>query len=51
VAPTSSLADLAGEADAIVCLEDHEYFGAIGMYYADFRQLSDQDVIDLLARF
>jgi predicted phosphoribosyltransferase len=51
VAPTSTLAELAGEADDIVCLEDHEHFGAIGMFYADFRQLSDQDVIDLMARF
>jgi len=51
VAPTSSLAELAGEADAIVCLEDHELFGAIGMFYSDFRQLSDQEVIDVLARF
>ena len=51
VAPTSSLAELTGEADDIVCLEDHELFGAIGMFYADFRQLSDQEVIDLLARF
>ncbi|MFW6076318.1 MAG: phosphoribosyltransferase [Hyphomicrobiales bacterium] len=51
VAPTSTLAELAGEADDIVCLEDYEPFGAIGMFYSDFRQLSDRDVIDILARF
>ena len=51
VAPTSSLAALRHEADTLVCLEDHEWFSAIGMFYDDFRQLSDQDVIDLLARF
>jgi putative phosphoribosyl transferase len=51
VAPTSSLAGLRQEADEVVCLEDHELFGAIGTFYSDFRQLSDQDVIDLLARF
>jgi putative phosphoribosyl transferase len=51
VAPTSSLAGLRQEADDVVCLEDHELFGAIGTFYSDFRQLSDQDVIDLLARF
>ncbi len=39
------------EADDVVCLEDHEDFGAIGYFYADFRQTSDQEVIDLLARF
>jgi putative phosphoribosyl transferase len=30
VAPTSSLAGLRQEADDVVCLEDHELFGAIG---------------------
>jgi putative phosphoribosyl transferase len=39
------------EADEVVCLEDYESFGAIGYYYADFRQVSDQEVIDTLARF
>lgn len=51
VAPTSTLAELAGEADDIICLEDYQDFGAIGMFYSDFRQISDQEVIDLLARF
>lgn len=51
VAPTSSLPELRGEADEVVCLEDHEWFGAIGLFYADFSQLSDQQVIDILARF
>ena len=39
------------EADDVVCPEDHEFFGAIGLYYANFRQVSDQEVIDTLARF
>jgi predicted phosphoribosyltransferase len=39
------------EADEVVCLEDHELFGAIGYYYRDFRQISDREVIDALARF
>jgi putative phosphoribosyl transferase len=51
VAPTDSLAAMREEADEVVCLEDHEYFGAIGYYYSDFRQISDQEVIDTLARF
>jgi putative phosphoribosyl transferase len=51
VAPTESLAELREEADEVVCLEDHEDFGAIGYFYADFRQTSDQEVIDTLARF
>jgi len=50
VAPTESLKELRGEADTVVCLEDYEDFGAIGYFYADFRQVSDAEVIDLLAR-
>jgi len=51
VAPTESLAAMSQEADEVVCLEDHEFFGAIGFYYADFRQTSDEEVIEILARF
>jgi predicted phosphoribosyltransferase len=50
VAPTSTLAELKGEADDIVCLEDHEVFGAIGLFYADFSQVADTTVTELLAR-
>jgi putative phosphoribosyl transferase len=50
VAPTSTLKELRDEADDIICLEDHEEFGAIGFFYSDFRQISDTEVIDLLAR-
>lgn len=50
VAPTETLRDLRGEADEVICLEDYENFGAIGLYYDDFRQVSDAEVIDLLAR-
>ncbi|MDT3684984.1 MAG: phosphoribosyltransferase family protein [Pseudorhodoplanes sp.] len=51
VAPTDSLAELHSEADDIVCLEDYAVFGAIGFFYADFRQVTDRDVIEILARF
>lgn len=51
VAPTDTLAAMREEADDIVCLEDHEFFRAIGLYYTDFRQISDEEVIDILARF
>ncbi len=51
VAPTDSLAAMREEADDVVCLEQYEEFGAIGLYYADFRQISDEEVIDTLARF
>jgi predicted phosphoribosyltransferase len=51
VAPTESLVTLQQEVDDVVCLEDHEFFGAIGFYYRDFRQISDEEVIETLARF
>jgi len=50
VAPTSTLKKLAGEADEIVCLENYEEFGAIGFFYSDFRQVSDDEVTELLAK-
>jgi putative phosphoribosyl transferase len=50
VAPTESLAELRQEADEVVCVEDHESFGAIGFYYRDFRQTSDEEVIAILGR-
>ncbi len=51
VAPTENLAAMRAEADEVVCLEDHELFGAIGFYYQDFRQVSDEEVIEMLRRF
>jgi predicted phosphoribosyltransferase len=39
------------EADDVVCLEDYTSFGAIGFYYSDFWQVSDEKVIEILARF
>jgi predicted phosphoribosyltransferase len=51
VAPSSTLFELRDEADELVCLEDHESFGAIGFYYRNFRQVDDQEVMETLARF
>jgi predicted phosphoribosyltransferase len=51
VAPTESLKTLREEVDDLVCLEDYQDFGAIGLYYRDFRQVSDDEVVALLARF
>lgn len=50
VAPTETLEKLRAEADEIVCLEDHEQFGAIGLFYSDFTQVEDREVTDILAR-
>jgi putative phosphoribosyl transferase len=48
VAPSDSLASLRQESDEVICLEDHEFFGALSLYYHDFRQISDEEVINLL---
>ena len=51
VAPSESSVAMGEEADEVICLEDHEFFGAIGFYYRDFRQISDEEVIETLKRF
>ena len=51
VAPSDSLSELRREADDIMCLEDDSVFEAIGLYYRDFRQVSDEEVIEILQRF
>jgi len=51
VAPTDTIAAMREEVDEIVCLEDYEVFGAIGFYYSDFRQVSDDEVIEMLRQF
>jgi predicted phosphoribosyltransferase len=48
VAPPDALDALRGQADDIVCLETHRFFGAIGAYYEDFTQVTDETVIALL---
>ncbi len=51
VAPTDTLAAMRQDADDVICLEDHQIFGAIGFYYRDFSQVSDDEVIEILGRF
>jgi predicted phosphoribosyltransferase len=51
VAPTDTLTAMREEVDEIVCLEVYEDFGALGYYYSDFRQISDDEVIEMLRRF
>jgi putative phosphoribosyl transferase len=51
VAPTSTINELSREVDEVVCLEDHELFGAIGYFYEDFSQVTDEEVAKVLARF
>ena len=49
VAALESLLRVQREADAVVCLYPLERFGAVGLWYGSFDQLSDRDVSRLLA--
>lgn len=49
VAPRSTVFSLERVADEVVCLEMPEPFLAVGMFYEDFEQTSDEQVRDLLA--
>jgi len=40
---------LAGQADAVICLETPSPFYAVGAHYADFPQVSDAEVTAALA--
>ncbi len=48
VAPPDTIDELASEVDSIVCLLQPPALGAIGLYYRDFHQLSDDEVITTL---
>ena len=45
-----SCADLQTEADEVVCATTPEPFYAVGLWYADFTQVTDAEVRDLLAQ-
>ncbi|TSC77697.1 MAG: phosphoribosyl transferase domain-containing protein [Parcubacteria group bacterium Gr01-1014_24] len=49
VAPHEVIIELRQEADAVIVLDDaRDYLGAVGAYYYNFPQVSDQEVIELL---
>lgn len=50
VAPALSLAELRAVADEVVCLETPEPFFAVGQWYQDFSQTTDDEVVELLAQ-
>ncbi|HTY74684.1 MAG TPA: phosphoribosyltransferase family protein [Candidatus Nanoarchaeia archaeon] len=50
VGPADTVKMLKRLADNVVCLSTPEPFYAIGEFYADFDQTSDEEVTDLLAR-
>jgi len=48
VAPPETLAEMEGLCDAVVCLSAPSDFRAIGQFYEDFHQISDDEVIAVL---
>ena len=49
-AATETCAQLRSDADEVVCATTPEPFRAVGMWYDDFSQTSDEEVRELLAR-
>ncbi len=50
VAPLTTCNRLKAEVDELVCVSTPKYFYAIGQFYADFSQVSDREVTELLQR-
>ena len=50
VGPQETLGALQREADAVVCPLAPRRFSAVGEFYEDFRQTTDEDVLALLGR-
>ena len=50
VGPPDTCKEFEDEADEVVCASAPEYFQAVGQYYEDFSQTTDEEVRELLAR-
>lgn len=50
VAPPDTAAELRRMADEFICLHTPEGFMAVGSYYADFRQTTDEEVVEILKK-
>ncbi|OHV64520.1 phosphoribosyltransferase [Mesorhizobium sp. LCM 4577] len=50
VAPPETVDELAQEADLTICLNQPARFRALSYYYGNFPQLSDNDVLDVMAQ-
>jgi putative phosphoribosyl transferase len=50
VGPPDTCRELEEQADETICLCTPEFFQAVGQYYEDFSQTSDEDVRELLSR-
>lgn len=50
VGPQDAIQELAKAADEVVCLRCPSFFGAIGQFYADFSQVEDEEVLEILKK-
>src|SRR2546423_5181786 len=50
VGPRDTCKEFEDEADEVVCASAPEFFQAVGQYYDDFSQTTDEEVRELLAR-
>ena len=50
VGPQETCREFEDVADEVVCASAPEFFQAVGQYYEDFSQTSDEEVRDLLAK-
>jgi putative phosphoribosyl transferase len=50
VGPPSTIDELKKLADRVICLSTPEFFQAIGQFYDDFSQTTDEEVIELLKK-
>jgi putative phosphoribosyl transferase len=50
VGAPATVAALRDEADDVICVRQPEPFWAVGVWYKDFRQTSDDEIVELLTR-
>jgi len=50
VGPPDTCHEIEEQADETICLSTPEFFQAVGQYYEDFSQTTDEDVRELLGR-
>jgi putative phosphoribosyl transferase len=48
VAPPETIESLRPEVDAVVCLSTPAFFHAVGQFYENFSQTTDEEVVELL---
>lgn len=48
VAPADTVAEIKQEVDDVLCPMQLSHFRAVGMYYEDFTQVTDKEVLDIL---